>query len=238
MKRVFQLLTGLAIILVVAGSCTNNTLNISPEDKKAIIDEYLKANNLNYCNPCTEEAKAAPYDYLLEAHLLDTMVQMYKEKAKPITNLVAKNAGTGDVDDARAIWFSLDRLKGFISEIERSTCGGKCEQPLTLGIRMYYGRYPYPDPKQFADLKNIPDSFENRHTVFMIPTFDKNGYHIDFDPRTFNIEKACTPGELDAPLAGTYFGYSPLLDQHSMNHGELIPPPYSNFRDFGAYFIK
>jgi hypothetical protein len=253
MKKLFIATTLSFIGIITFQSCRDK--KITDAKKAAIIEEYLKAGNGFYCDPCVNQTTTKISDYLLDANMLKEMTDLYNQLGgtKKISNQVILNRAAGNsktmadsVDDSRAIWFSLERLKGFITEIEKATCGKKCDS-LKLGIRMYYARYPNPSNYKI-DLKNVPDSFENRHTIFMVPTYDSAYHHVDFDPRYFN-KTSCWPTSLisafDAvPQQKTQsgvnmFGFSPTVDQQSMNHGDLIPPPYNDFyRYAGAYFLK
>jgi len=225
---------------------------ITQKEKDEIINAYLKSMEDSFCNPCkipTSNTAA----YLLNTNMLKEMAENYNQLAynKRITNKVIQNRPSqdplypGTEPDVRAIWFSIERLKGFVREIEKGYCGKTCEKS-QLGIRIYYARYP--DSSKYKDLIGIPRDFENRHTVFMVPTYFNGKHHEDFDPRYF--DKGCKPTSLsvvmgaepsqraDTSLAKTMFALMSTIDNTSMNHGGIIPPPYDNFfRNSGAYFI-
>jgi hypothetical protein len=251
MKKLLSVTMFLFIGIITFQSCGKKA--ITDADKAAIIEEYLKTEKVYSCDPCTNQV-INQNDYLLNANMLKEMTDIYNQlgSSKKISNQailrIAKqsnNTIADSVDDSRAIWFSLERLKGFITVIERATCGKKCDS-LRLGIRMYYARYP--NPLNYNDLKTVPDDFENRHTIFMVPTYDSAYHHVDFDPRYFK-NNSCWPASLinvldaapkaKAPDSLAMFGFTPTIDQQSMNHGDLIPPPYNDFyRKSGAYFLK
>ena len=102
-------------------------------------------------------------------------------------------------------------------------CDANCADSLSLGVRIYYARYPatgaYAHDKQgpFADLR---DDYEDMHTVFMVPTFDTNdSTHNDFfinHPFT-----GCTPEIIVNPEGAGPIG---VLMPAGKNHGELCPP--------------
>ncbi|MBL7727322.1 MAG: hypothetical protein JNM68_06550, partial [Dinghuibacter sp.] len=51
---------------------------------------------------------------------------------------------TGE-QDARSIWFDLEKLKRFIGFIESAMCKAGCVGERYLGIRFYYAKYPSKD---------------------------------------------------------------------------------------------
>jgi hypothetical protein len=116
------------------------------------------------------------------------------------------------IRDASSVWFALDDLKRFIWEIEHRTCD--CEMPKELGVRIYYARYS-DDLSEHGIIDNI-DDYKLKHTVFMVPTFDRlRGTvvdHIDF-----NLIDPCPPEvNLQAPDFVALIG--------GKNHGTLCPP--------------
>ncbi len=229
--------------IIVFQSCGNKT--ITAEEKDSIVKKYLKEHHLPesgttgkdyYCDPCNEEARSGLSEYLLDTTLLVEMAGRYKNT---LTN----------PEDSRSIWFSLERLKKFIVQIEGSKCVRGCTEPLNLGIRMYYGRYP--DPKElkpgttellYPNLTGMDPVVRDKHTVFLIPTFDDNtGLHQDFDPRVMDKKDPCLPTPLDG-LLSTVIGMT-LTDRGAMNHGDLIPPPYpapapTTYKSLGAFFLE
>lgn len=83
-------------------------------------------------------------------------------------------------DDARAIWFSLDKLKAYICAIERqvSKIDTKACKISNLGIRMYYGRYT-------GDVNEVALDYIDRHTIFMVPTYLSDSIPVRFDGDVF-----------------------------------------------------
>lgn len=135
--------------------------------------------------------------------------------------------------DARCIWFELDKMKSIISQIENSVCGNECKNQLKLGVRIYYAKYPAETGtnRAPADLRFLPADYAGRHTVFLVGTYDKKGVHIDFDPA--NVEDKCEPTPYAKLLEQTGKKYKIMglskaviaLRDTTVNHGDLMPPP-------------
>jgi hypothetical protein len=129
--------------------------------------------------------------------------------------------------DAASVWFGLEDLKKFIWQIENSVCKNNCPDTFNLGVRIYYAKYPEIDSANiltYPDLINVPDSFGNMHTVFMVPTFDSltvPGIHNDFYlDHSFNTDKGCMPAII--PSDGIINPVAVLMA--GKNHGTLCPP--------------
>jgi hypothetical protein len=229
MQKISLLLNIIFLAIIVAfvfDSCKDkkeNSTNTTTPDK---MKEY-------YCNPCLDTRDISKSSYVLNKNLLFEMTRLNHEYSHKIEN----KASNGNlVDDSRAIWFSLSRLKGFIEEIERVNCRNSCDTTLALGVRMYFGVYP--DPNEFPEIARggNSDNLQNRHTIFMIPTYDDSlGFHRDFDPR--QVQSYCSPPPPDGP---SIISLSTLIDKSAMNHGDFIPPPYTqdSIHIMGAYFLK
>jgi hypothetical protein len=120
---------------------------------------------------------------------------------RPACPSLLQNPSFPNVQDSRSVWFSLDSLKAFISEIESAptTTTGQ------LGVRVYFGEYSadqlvsQPQNAQYAGL----------HTLLMVPTVaSTDGHNHDFDPATGSSS------------------FSGTTDLCALNHGTLIPPPF------------
>ncbi|MCG2615050.1 hypothetical protein LZZ85_12195 [Terrimonas sp. NA20] len=83
-------------------------------------------------------------------------------------------------DDARAIWFSLDKLKAYICAIEKqvSKIDTSACKIRNLGIRMYYGRYT-------GEVDEVARDYVDRHTIFMVPTYVSDSMPVRFDGDIF-----------------------------------------------------
>ncbi len=166
--------------------------------------------SLNYSQDSTYE--------LVDGVLLKLMANNYQRTRQMIPNR--------NYLDAASVWFGLDDLKKFIWQIENSVCKNNCPDSFNLGVRIYYAKYPTINSANlitYPDLKNVPDSFGDMHTVFMVPTFDKPtapGVHNDFYlDKSFNNGKGCMPTLI--PSDGT--GLVAVL-MAGKNHGTLCPP--------------
>ena len=163
------------------------------------------------------------------------MSQNYKQLSQPLLAIDENNP------DANCIWFSLESLKNFIWKIEDAVCKKGCTRSVKLGIRAYYGKYP---TQMGGDLSDIDPAFAQRHTLFLVPTFqDSNDeqIHWDFDPWHWG-DNGCKPKPMSEwfSISPKPFGDDNSLifsigeDQYfangdgtltnAMNHGDLIPP--------------
>lgn len=95
-------------------------------------------------------------------HTMAEFLEVTKEYQTRRWDVINQKLG---IEDAKSIWFSLDRLQNFISGIEKSSATLNI-QSKDLGVRLYYGVY-----------KNNPE-YAGLHTIFIVPTY--NG--VDFDP--------------------------------------------------------
>ena len=135
------------------------------------------------------------------------------------------------IDDARAVWFDLARLKLFIREIEASACKPCLKTPLQLGVRLYFGSYPgLGQWAAFGLNGQVPIDDTNLHTVMLVPTYRDvaTQFDVDFDPLHWNTE-ACMPSSIaevfhDSVFANPTVGF--LVPTNLMNHGNSWPPPY------------
>lgn len=188
--------------------------------------------------------------------------------ASTCQNLLNGNLRPGE-QDARSVWFSLETLKEFIYNIEKTCCDSSCTD-LQLGIRVYYAKYPRFDSTSFTSLANDPSkisifndlqdvrtAYSDRHTVFMVPTYNKvvnsDTLHFDFDP--WHIGSCSNPTSLTS-LSGSTRILSLSPDQQQwgksipektkgikqrvvnasnallQNHGNLYPPDNSSGNAF------
>ena len=193
-------------------------------EKNKLSDE-LNTLKSEGCNSCSSISKPLHFAGL-DIRMLDTISYLYKANMKTYVDGFNKK----QVEDSRAVWFDLTKIKNFIREIETQLCNKNCgnEKP-NLGIRIYYARYPATGSNSsFRDLSNLPDSFQNLHTVFMIPTFDSSGYHIDFDPSQVN-KQGCPYVRLNTevpppPAIKRILALALPGNYTAQNHGDLCPP--------------
>ena len=167
----------------------------------------------------------------LEVALIESMTNKYQS---------AQRAAIAEIypdmlpDDARAVFFDFVTIKEFLYQIEVEA-GEHDVKPDELGIRVYYASYPKRSEwGEFSDLITpgsdgtvLPITYENRHTLIMIPAFRKSKDEIwDFDPSI--------PETLTRPLGGvisdskasgmSIIGLTGTPRVLSKNHGSLWPP--------------
>jgi len=167
----------------------------------------------------------------MNSKIIHALVKNYRENQ---LNVIKQNM---KVDDAHSVWFDLQTLKNFISEIESKSINGDpnmTEQD--LGIRFYYAAYP--QNQEWIDMKaqhpdffqntNITDDYAGKHTLILIPTVkktDSNGnyLHYDFNPLDVTIFSQNHPTQ---PSGNVFSVNNSNLETEtiSLNHGSLIPP--------------
>lgn len=149
---------------------------------------------------------------------------------KDMTARILAKGGKGGFEDARAIWFPYDSLRLFLCNIEKYSKEIGVG-PDKLGVRIYYAVY-----------NDSHGEYSNRHTVFMVPTFNSGENelkNLDFDPRLSAKEVAGRPDKtkiitLDAIAASgrtenllLLGGAAPAANEPNgliRNSGELCPP--------------
>jgi hypothetical protein len=202
------------------------------------------------CPPVTSTCKDtlcqdysnAPFIGLSANAAKDMADAYYKDSSKSFIEFNGRNASY--TEDAKSIWFSLETLKKFIWNIEKSKCQG-CN--LTLGIRIYYAKYP--DTNYMMNkLAVVNPQYSFHHTLFMVPTYFKTevNRNVDFDPR-FPGKDPCKPTSLKERFekdiltldsAGVIMfptgqngrsnfsrAAAGLTDPTIQNHGDMAPPP-------------
>ncbi len=183
----------------------------------------------------------------LELDLIHNMVTGYKNNQ---LDTIVSNSLTMDYD-AHSIWFELETLKKFIYHIEFKT--NEAKKTMTteaknklgkLGVRMYYSRYPDEvGPNQYPDLSAVPLSdYRRLHTLIMIPTLERDGAHMDFDPTdkdSYNLSKeqikkyfTSKPNTRVPALGILENSQSQTSRIVSQNHGSLIPPADNSVEGF------
>lgn len=105
--------------------------------------------------------------------------------------------------DAKSVWFSLDKLKSFIGEMESLTCAANCNNKLDLGIRIYIAAYPDLETMDQKGIKqqtaywDVKNGYGKHLTLFMVPTYHdaEKQSQVDYDPRNMGTN-ACKPTPL------------------------------------------
>ena len=174
----------------------------------------------------------------LEVPLVHEMVNGYKDNQLfHINNQIR-------IDDAHSIWFDLETLKAFMYHIEMNA--KESEFKLTdkdLGLRIYYSRYP--ESKSWEDHKDlqgqVDQNCEKLHTLLMIPTINKKGLNMDFNPldiRTYtenlkHFEDYSNPNSnYRTPALGLMNTRNSSSSSGAQNHGSLFPPKTTNGHGF------
>lgn len=137
------------------------------------------------------------------------MSQLYVKKHYAAINRMMK------IEDARAVWFSLDSLKKYIWHIEKASCETGSAKLADLGIRIYFAEYP--DAETMKNLPGLEDAdprLAGKHSVFLVPTVRKEGADKDFDPIVeWKRQKD----------SGKKFLVQPDYSSSVMNHASLCP---------------
>ena len=236
MKKTPVVVISIMAILLAWLAYNNLQLNNKLKTVSTELSNYTLPGN---CNPCKNYSTAPPLDKMK----VQTLLEMANRYNSSMPNLGMVKFNGAYQKDARSIWIELDRLKQFIWEIENTTCGIKCENSAPqLGVRIYLARYPETGTnaqnlQKYSDLQGLPNEYENRHTIFIVPTYSKPSNpkeNIDFDLSVpFNNSNCSFPSieiEKDGALAKsiTVLTISAQASQYNrqsaLNHGNLCPP--------------
>jgi hypothetical protein len=182
MKKVLFITNALLLGIILFMSCNKTEIgSISNLSQGATLNQLsgplIEYGEFPTCNPCANNS-TIQFDGI-DAHLAKSLFARYNEENQPLLN--QKISG----EDANRLWFSLESLKKFISEIEGEVYMHHPAKGLKLGIRIYYGKYPN-NMDIDEGLRTLPDNYALHHTLFMVPTFEdtaNGGTQWDFDPR-------------------------------------------------------
>lgn len=122
--------------------------------------------------------------------------------------------------DTHSVWFDLEKLKMFITEIENKALEHEINEN-DLGIRFYLGAYPNKrNWQKYSDLDEFDqaDQYANRTTILMMPTKKVDGVNIDVD--IVNNEAI----NLDLDLYSKKADNKKVSSFLAANHGNAIPP--------------
>ena len=138
-------------------------------------------------------------NFSLETEFITEVVTNYREQQLSFIN---ENLG---IEDAHSIQFDLKTLKDFISKIEEQAANEDPGiQPEELGIRFYYAAYS--EDSSFP----IPENYQKRHTLVLVPTIVRGDEICDFNPYEGHKSFSIVPQAL------------------AQNHGLLVPPATKN----------
>lgn len=194
--------------------------------EKLVVDGSLKST----CTPCLGE----PYQQVTTDYI-GRLINNYRQhhwkainESSDFVGVVRHGATVGSIGekyDSRSVWFDLNKLKSFIAEVEsitqEKTGDDHCDR--NLGVRIYFGEYTK------DQLSPETKDYEGLHTLVMVPTIRSRNAadintvneNIDFDPLHFDAA-----GEPE-PISSQWTFFTALTPEvTSMNHGQLIPPPY------------
>ncbi|RZT00167.1 hypothetical protein [Aquimarina brevivitae] len=168
----------------------------------------------------------------LQVNLVHDMTNGYKQYQLDYIKKAMK-------DDAYSIWFDLETIKKFVYHVEINAKNNGVSSR-DLGLRIYYSRYPEMETWQhqytdLADFLNDPETtkYQERHTLVMIPTINKEGVQMDFNPkddRTYTEkmelfpEYQATSTTRSIPALTITIGNGGPNNTPGQNHGSLIPP--------------
>ncbi|MBK9532318.1 MAG: hypothetical protein IPO42_11170 [Chitinophagaceae bacterium] len=236
MKKLLLISNCLLLVIILFIACnSNNQKDIGKKDENPVTtDEQDKSPSQKNDYPSPTEKLTG----LLDDNLAELMSDLYKRDKNK-----AYVTGTNNMkEDARSIWFSLEKLKLFIAKIESSVSGASCDHE--LGIRIYYAKYPN-NFSAFPSLVGLNPGLAGMHTVFLTPTFNNGKRDVDFDFENVG-DNPCKPipykdllNANNPTKRSALFGFSgrrnppePKPDTNGLvsrprveNHGGLMPPP-------------
>ena len=239
MKRVLVAVNILFLVIITVLAC----------DKKKKIADVAPTYSSVLCTQSPNYSIIAA-EGLISANTARMMSLAYRNDNGK--RLIQNFSTSSSEQDARAAWFNLETFKNFIWKVENTLCEKGCKD-LTLGIRIYYAKYPgYTTMQGRTDLKSVNSLYANHHTLFMVPTYydAATNTYIDFDPNKMDVK--CNPAIAkfnigdslntamimmiplsDPDLSGTGTGAGTGgTTGNIQNHGGLAPPP-DNSGTFG-----
>jgi hypothetical protein len=188
------------------------------------------------CNPQTEETacdqlhaksySGLPMDGYLNVDLAKEIADAYDADVEKA--YISMGGQMTNKEDAHRVWFSLEKLKQYIWQIEDTLCKQGCNiDSMRLGVHFYFAKYP--DSSRIKEY-GVDPSYANHQTMFMTATYKGTNSNVDFDPWHIGPEK-CKPAPLSTFLrAGTKKEGMMLKGEGDegagvLNHGDLAPPP-------------
>jgi hypothetical protein len=114
--------------------------------------------------------------------LVDKFHETLNKSFDPI--LIPASTETKPFVEAALAYVSFADLKKYMCFIENLSRKNGLLNVSNLGVRMYYGRYPYTSQELLPYKKNnvVDDCVVGRHTLVMVPTFRDGERDIDFNP--------------------------------------------------------
>lgn len=161
--------------------------------------------------------------------LLTDLLKLY-QKDKGKSYITRTHGEINPVEDARSIWFPLDKIKHYIWYIEHHVCEAGCYDKMKLGLRFYYIKYPdnLKGPDVPLEIRSLPASYAGHHSLVMVPGYIYKNKLIDFDPAS--LTQGCNPRRLhlhnqvtDTVRIGLTLRETGI-DINGENHGGIEPP--------------
>ncbi len=180
-----------------------------------------------------------PLEGLISGRVLQSMTNDYKnDPGKKYVSASLTSETRSSVEDARSIWFSLEKIKHYIWYIENQLCKSDCPDSSKLGIRFYYMKYPsnVGTPQADEDLRDVPAEYANLHSLAMVPGYIIDNKLVDFDPRYIGagcnlrflkrskMEKQGGKMYTDTAKVAFILKSNASSDGQGNNHGGLEPP--------------
>jgi hypothetical protein len=229
------LLIGISIaLLALSGYLTYRVIALKKELEPLRIKHPRSCTSFNY------DYSNVEFEGIINYTTAQSMADNYKNDYGK-AYISSQDQFAIEKPDTRSVWFSLDRLKKFIWNIERQNCLNGCAE--SLGLRIYFAKYPDLNNADALDsigligLIGVPKEYSNHHTLFMVPTYENdNGVNVDYYPggdcrAGFNevptikkfIADVDNPGVRDIP-GPTPMIFDMGINEDAQNHGNLIPP--------------
>jgi hypothetical protein len=178
--------------------------------------------------------------------LADSMSKLYRLDANKASYRQMERSGEVYLyltqKDATSIWFSLDAIEEFLMKIKN--CNPKRDGIYNprKGIRIYYAKYP-DNMAPFTGLGGLAPNVRNKHTLFMVPTYQDTvaGINVDFNTNYLGTDSSrplpyyMMPAEAKRTASILVFN-NPFIwldaedirTRRILNHGGLSPPPDSS----------
>lgn len=216
MKKLLILTNAVWISIICFQACKQVKPIVGSDSLPSVINKFCPGCADYSKNNSNTNANAYGNTKGLKRITATTMAANYTANCQ---NLLSERLG-GEQPDARSVWFSLETLKEFVFNIEKSLCNQNCNQKLELGVRIYYAQYPdiaalrttYTSIQNglslYDDLQDINNRYGKNHTLFMVPTYDKaipvgkklpiqyDTVHVDFDP--WHLDNCNSPKAISA----------------------------------------
>lgn len=190
--------------MVLLTSCANDsgTENPPPKDTDSCASHICK----NYGNEMPRG--------MIDGETIQQLSRLYAaDKGKAFVDYEVNQSS---IPDALSVTFTLEEVKKMIWQIEYKACQSGCNSKQPLGLKFYFIKYPdLKDPANVSEsLKDVPVSYSGKHSIVMVPAYERNDIWYDFDPDQLGSACEFKPLKPGSGLAGK-----------GLNHGGIAPPP-------------